>query len=761
MSLTILYNQLGGIISDIFIWFVNVVMNIITGIYAWTGVILYSAFILPLYIVVDGIFIVFKKFAGLDTYSYNGEYMQGDIVLSLINDPIVQNVFWSLLILGIILLIISTIIAVIKSEMAPFEEKSKNTKSRIVVKSLKALVNMFMVPVVAVLGVFVGNAVLKSLDQATNGSGESVMISGMVFRAAAYNCNRARSHEKFANDMIDNGLNTFGIIQGSTQEEIANSVDDAFATNAVINWQSLDQAITNIFSSDGSVYIYTIFLSIQSYGSLYLPRYSMSVYDSVFVCYYYDLLTYNYLIGIIVLSFCSYVLLATAIGLIKRLFKLTMLLIISPPVVAISPIDDGKALGKWRQSFIGTTLSAYGTVVGLNIFILLLTPLQKINFFPVNVGQEDLNIILSGLTGALLNPLVLLLILVAGLLFFKDMPKTIASLIGAEDAFEDGAKATAEIAKKVGSAVAMASGVGGAAMAAAKKAGAKKLANMAKNKLTQKGGINDKIANLEKKKADGTLTDDETKELDSLNKERDNLLQEEKEQTEKANAYDDMAKARLNQAKNKGLSLVPGGLADTFRKELSDSGVDKAKKGDKDHIGTNGIEKREKRRKKLLKKDETYRKMNDNIDDLQDEYKEKKKDVKKKLKDPLLSHHDRATLIVERDDMKEDIDKAIAERDDYAKVTGRRLEKEAADNEMPEYERVEKAKKKAGEKEEKDRRERAEEASISTASLLNDLRSDIKTSSSKGLKKEDIKEIIREELDLQTEKIKKNNDPKK
>ena len=604
MNLVTSFYQLNGLFGDIINTIVSFIVNIITGLLAHVGVSLYNALILPLYIIADGVFIVFRKFAGLDTYSYGGEYIQGDVVLSLINDPVVQNVFWSLVILGIVLLIISTIIAVIKSEMATFEEKSKNTKSKILVKALKALVNMFMVPTVAILGIFMGNAVLKSLDQATNGTGENIAVSGMVFKAAAYNCNRARRNIEFAEDLMKDGPNSFGIIKGVTQEEIALSLDNAFASNTVIDWQKLEIPDINIFSNDIVVYAHVLGLTLFSYGSIYLPRYSMSVYDSCFVAYYYDLLSFNYLIGIVVLVFASYVLLVTAIGLVKRMFKLTMLLVIAPPIAAISPLDDGKALGKWRGEFIGSTLSAYGTVVGLNLFILLLGPLQKINFFAVSTGNEDANLIINGLTGALLNPLIQLLILCAGLIFFKEMPKMLGGLIGAEDAFGEGAKAAGELAKKAGQVAAVASGAGGAAMAAGKAAAAKKLAAQAGKKAK---GLGSKMKKLEdKKKNGGTLSKKEEEQLNKMKLDKEKLEKEEKDQTTKASSYEDLATAKLSQAKTNGLSLATGGLSDQFSKSFGDKDVQKAK------ATTDRIEKREKQGKQLLnkKQKETKQKVN-------------------------------------------------------------------------------------------------------------------------------------------------------
>ena len=81
--------------------------------------------------IIDLFQMVFRKLAGLDVYFVDGTAQEGDIVYhflrgTLLGDfPILTNVFWSLIILGIILLIVSTIIQIIRSEYASDKVRAK------------------------------------------------------------------------------------------------------------------------------------------------------------------------------------------------------------------------------------------------------------------------------------------------------------------------------------------------------------------------------------------------------------------------------------------------------------------------------------------------------------------------------------------------------------------------------------------------------------------------------------------------------------
>lgn len=520
MTLSIKLTQLNGLIGDIFGFLGDFVQNMFGALFGWIFVLLYQLLVAPFFLLVDAIQLMFKKLAGLDTYYVGNQGQSGDIVLTLINNKTVQNVFWSLLILGVILLIICTIVALVKTETQAVDDKSRKSKSKIFSESIRALFNFFMVPVVAILGIFMGNALLQSLDQATSGGSER--ISTIIFKLASYEANRARKDETFALDIRDKGTNDMGVLKGSTQEDIALAIDSAFTNFTTIDHKSFDFPTTNWFSKDGT-YIHVLALTVFSYGTSLVPRDYFSIYDASMVYYYYDLTSFNYIIAWIGIFFVTWVLFSTAIGMIKRIFKLTVLLIVSPPIVAISPLDNGKALGEWKKQFLGSTLSAYSTVVALNLVMMLLGPVSNIEFFRG---------VILGMNMPFLNNFMTLLITVGALMFFKGFSADLAKMIGAENASDDGGKIVGDMTKKVASGAMIAAGGIGA------------VANLSKSVIAKDAG-----------------------------------------DTETAQKYKDMANARFKQARQSFTTLATNGTLDNIRKVKGDSLKASGIKGDDKHPG--------------------------------------------------------------------------------------------------------------------------------------------------------------------------------
>ena len=160
-------------------------------------------------------------------------------------------------------------------------------------------------------------------------------------------------------------------------------------------------------------------------------------------------MSYDYLIAGATLFFAAWVYLTTILGLIKRLFMLTTLFIISPPICALYPLDEGAALGKWRKEFISQALSAYSVVIVMNIFFLLLPLMLQIEIIPFGTKVQFWDF-----GAGFVNYIARLLIIIAALLFFRDATKTIAGLIGGDSAYDTGSGKSSSVASRaVGSAL--------------------------------------------------------------------------------------------------------------------------------------------------------------------------------------------------------------------------------------------------------------------------------------------------------------------
>ena len=441
--------------------------------------------------VVDVFQLLVRKLAGLDTYYVDGVAQAGDIVLSFIkslftensNFPALKNVFWSLVIFGFLLLIVATIIAIIRQEYMPSSEDAKdkpsNNKLNIIKKSVKSVFLFLIVPVSCIFGLMLSDLLLYTLDSiTTSASGSSSLttnvnsnlleyaqlpngklscvnydmfgfhapattttFSGAMFRTAAYDANRVRIDDEIFQGLHNGTVDSFNLFnQSDNKEECAQMIDDAFANCVKLKNPTGIKVDGTLLDGTANVMIFAIREGKQVSH--------FSKFNVGLVFYYYNLWYFNFLIGFAFLVISLKLFVSIIFGLMKRIIELVALLLVSPPIVAIMPLDNGKAFTNWRQNFISKALGAFGAIVGMNVLFLILPYLNQIQFFdPINKGLNILNLILS------------CLFIIVGLSMVEGFIKLMSGLIGGEDI----AKAGSDIASKVGDTLASSAKLTGAA----------------------------------------------------------------------------------------------------------------------------------------------------------------------------------------------------------------------------------------------------------------------------------------------------------
>lgn len=100
----------------------------------------------------------------------------------------------------------------------------------------------------------------------------------------------------------------------------------------------------------------------------------------------YELKDINYFVGIIGGTVMLVMLFLGALVFVQRIFDLILLYLISPLPVSAIPLDNGERFRIWRDLTIGKTLSAFGIVLSLNIFFLIVPGSKYISF-----GNEKLD----------------------------------------------------------------------------------------------------------------------------------------------------------------------------------------------------------------------------------------------------------------------------------------------------------------------------------------------------------------------------------
>ena len=377
--------------------------GLVDGILGIIGTIIYPLFGV-IYSVIDLVERIFQAFAGTETVYVSGDQVTSGnsgadadtgIVYYLLRSDLVRNMFLAMLYLAIILLVVFTIMAVLKNMYQPQPKKWQD----IIASAIKGLGLFIIVPACSLLAVWVGNILLVAIDGATSGSSSSATMSGRLFIAASYTSNYIRSdaegidQQKYnevaalcarcgieirAFQPTDGGLDT-------DYEYYASLVDDCFASEAMsaarCNWGDVNTHYAIIHIN---------FLTLAAGG-----------------------------------IFMLFVLGSISFGMVKRLFMLVILFIISPVVCSMYPIDEGNAYKSWFGEFKKNLLSAYGAVAGMNLFLTIMPIVDQIQ-----LGA-------SGGNGDWVGLLQLILV-IAGLFVVKDVISFISGLAGGDNSYSGG-----------------------------------------------------------------------------------------------------------------------------------------------------------------------------------------------------------------------------------------------------------------------------------------------------------------------------------
>ena len=438
----------------------------------------------PLYLLFMGIALiglfaetVFKKLAGIDTIYLNGTAFDGasgngqDLVFAFITEPAVQNVFISIVALSFVLLFIFTIVAMIKSEFAL--DLKGSAKSPIIGRALKSLVNFIVVPITALIAVIGTNFLTKTIYDMFGG--DSATIATKCFHVGAYDANRVRRGDMefldhlTSGEYLEGGTNPFT----GSQEQVAEKIDQAFLRMEEHRLQFKKRSFGEKLddTAEGKYVAYqTLLLTYPE------PTY-FSIWQLDEVNYFYNLMRFDYVLGIGSAVVMAWTLLSVCLVLVKRVFELTILFLLAPAMTSIAPLDGGQAEKKWRQEFMKRLLAVIAPVFAYNMYFLLLPLFEGISLF----GGTTVGLI-SDFT-LIFNIFFELVCILTGLSVVKSASALLSNLLGIEDLVKSGgeaAKKAVDLGKKAALGATAMGGVAVKGVAAVAK-GAKNLGSRVAN----------------------------------------------------------------------------------------------------------------------------------------------------------------------------------------------------------------------------------------------------------------------------------------
>ena len=179
------------------------------------------------------------------------------------------------------------------------------------------------------------------------------------------------------------------------------------ATVAVTTFMRAIYAATSFGDASLGSSMFTIFAEEAYNGSLdketalnMFRSGELDYYDTATVASYFKLSKINFFLGFLGSIAVLLMLGLTLLSFVERVISIMILFVISPISISSSILDEGARFKLWRDQVINKFLLAYGGIIALNIFMLLMSVINRITFFD-NSFMNGLTKLVFVLGGAL------------------------------------------------------------------------------------------------------------------------------------------------------------------------------------------------------------------------------------------------------------------------------------------------------------------------------------------------------------------------
>lgn len=263
-----------------------------------------------------------------------------NIIEFLAGDSTVMTIFWCIFILAVGLTCIFTIVGLVKNMIA-----NNRNVSTIVGKFFLVLLGTMAMLAVVFLGILIANSLLQLLAKIFQ-IGNTTKISNAIFNACVgdwingYNINK-----------IDVTSLSVGDIFGGYNAALFGIWPTSWKCNGMVN--------PNTF--------------------MYLP----ALIAGIALC-----------IALII----------AVLNLAKRVYEIIYLYFCMPVSMSTLPLDDGARFKNWREQFLTKIILAYGAVLSVNVFVLLLPLIQQTSIPGASGFANSIFLIFMIVGGAMVIP---------------------------------------------------------------------------------------------------------------------------------------------------------------------------------------------------------------------------------------------------------------------------------------------------------------------------------------------------------------------
>ncbi len=368
---------------------------------------LFAKLLFSIYNFLDTVFSIFKVLVGIEKVSVFGE--ESTLMDVFLSSNVITKAFFMLFIVSIVIAAASVIVAIIKNI---FNMKGGERKSQFSIagKGMFALLNTLVMALVMVVGISFADGILVQVYRAT-ANGEDVSLSARIFDMCVETTyiydeenpivtweveydeeGKVVSRRKvltydYKYEEVENGKGDYTCEietdeNGNETKKYIYVGTGGNYTRAKSGGYYKDRTIQDLNFREKTV---NDIFGIHKKDWLGLFEKSDAGYTREPIVY---LDSFNMFLAYLTAIIVVVALIWSMIGLVKRIYDLVILFIALPLVSATIPLDDGARFKAWRDAVVSKVVLAYGAVIAINVFILMIGPITTISLGMSNFAES-------------------------------------------------------------------------------------------------------------------------------------------------------------------------------------------------------------------------------------------------------------------------------------------------------------------------------------------------------------------------------------
>ncbi|MCI9503829.1 MAG: hypothetical protein HFE26_00350 [Clostridia bacterium] len=340
---------------------------------------LFAKLLFAAYRFLDAVFSMFKVLVGIEKVNANGD--ERSLIDVFLSSNVITKAFAYIFLISIVLAAVSVIVAIIRN-IINLKGGERKSQFSIAGQGLYALLNSLVMALVMVIGITFADGLLVQVYKAT-AENDDVSLSVRLFDMCidttyVYDYNKPQISYEVEKDNDGNIISIREVIthdylyetneDGSFKyDSFGNKIrvvqDGYYESRNVNDLDFESQTVDDVFGKHKKDWL----------GLFETADGKYTVEPIVYLDSFNIFLAYLTVIIILVALVWS------MLGLVKRIYDLVILFIALPLISATIPLDDGARFKAWRDAVVSKVVLAYGAVIAINVFIMMVTPISAIS----------------------------------------------------------------------------------------------------------------------------------------------------------------------------------------------------------------------------------------------------------------------------------------------------------------------------------------------------------------------------------------------